>query len=465
MRLTSQQQEIVKAARARKNLFIEARAGCGKTTTLSLVAGALHRPGLALAFNVSAAKELRSKLPNGWKASTLNSIGMQVFFRNGMRPEVKEDKLLKIADSIEVRGNLYETIQTARWARILGIIPKASGVPRISGLIPDSMESWKLAQAMAEAPEADLEAARKILIKSIRQVFSKQVIDFDDQIYISALFLSRWPSYPVVMVDEAQDISPLNLRQLERLVSPSTQVIAVGDRFQAIYGWRGAAEDAVDQIIDRFGLESLPLSITFRCPKKIVERWSEVIPEFRAREDAPEGVITVRDALPTPSAGDAIIAYQNSDLILEAISLLDQGRSFVFLGRDFEKSVERLHKIAEGDLEAARRISRARARKLALIGSDPGPVRETFEIYKTLYEKYGPDGVTPTLRAILSGRSGPVFTTAWRAKGLEWNTVHLLHENGREQSDLNVVYVAETRARMTLNIIPFDRKENFNFGG
>ena len=42
------------------------------------------------------------------------------------------------------------------------------------------------------------------------------------------------------------------------------------DRWQAIYGWRGAACDAMDRIAERFTCDELPLSVCWRCGTSIV---------------------------------------------------------------------------------------------------------------------------------------------------------------------------------------------------
>ena len=48
----------------------------------------------------------------------------------------------------------------------------------------------------------------KILTISIGQAYNG-VIDFTDQVYMPALFGGTYPSFPVVLVDEYQDLSPV----------------------------------------------------------------------------------------------------------------------------------------------------------------------------------------------------------------------------------------------------------------
>jgi hypothetical protein len=69
---------------------------------------------------------------------------------------------------------------------------------------------------------------RTVLTDSIRLAYEGQ-IDFDDQIYMPTLFGGTFPRFPLVMVDEAQDLSPLNHAMLEKLVT--SRLIAVGDPY------------------------------------------------------------------------------------------------------------------------------------------------------------------------------------------------------------------------------------------
>jgi superfamily I DNA/RNA helicase len=71
---------------------------------------------------------------------------------------------------------------------------------------------------------------------NIEQAF-RGIIDFDDQIYMPTLFGGSWPQFPLVMIDEAQDLSPINHAMLSKLVKH--RLIAVGDPYQSIYGFRG----------------------------------------------------------------------------------------------------------------------------------------------------------------------------------------------------------------------------------
>jgi len=93
------------------------------------------------------------------------------------------------------------------------------------------------------------------------------LVEFADQMAIAARLASEVPAvsaslrqaFPVVLLDEYQDTSAAQAIMLRGLFSGSTPsdgrghaVTAVGDPFQAIYGWRGAAASNILQFAEDF---------------------------------------------------------------------------------------------------------------------------------------------------------------------------------------------------------------------
>lgn len=56
-------------------------------------------------------------------------------------------------------------------------------------------------------------------------------------------------AYQYVMIDEFHDTTPLQLLLLSRIARPARRLMAVGDRYQTIFAWRGAN---TDQVFDAF---------------------------------------------------------------------------------------------------------------------------------------------------------------------------------------------------------------------
>ena len=101
------------------------------------------------------------------------------------------------------------------------------------------------------------------------------VADYDDLV-ARAVTLAREPGsavaralagrYEHVLVDEFQDTDSL---QLELLQCLDATIFAVGDAAQAIYGFRGAARDALERARVALAMVSLELAESFRCPENV----------------------------------------------------------------------------------------------------------------------------------------------------------------------------------------------------
>ena len=116
------------------------------------------------------------------------------------------------------------------------------------------------------------------------------LISFDDQIYMSAMFHGVFPRFSVTMVDEAQDLSPLNHIMIQK--TAAGRIIAVGDAKQAIYAFRGADSNSMQNLRKlRKEWIDLPLATTFRCPTLIVNRQQDHAPGFTAFHTNPQGLV------------------------------------------------------------------------------------------------------------------------------------------------------------------------------
>lgn len=84
--------------------------------------------------------------------------------------------------------------------------------------------------------------------------------------------------FPQQFIDEFHDTTPLQLRFLLRLAKSAQYVVAVGDRFQNIFAWRGTNTDIVfDQFIRELGAEQRYLNHSYRYGKKIADLAQNII--------------------------------------------------------------------------------------------------------------------------------------------------------------------------------------------
>ena len=452
---TSEQRAILSAARSSNtSLLIEAMAGCSKTSTIEILIRSLPvKPTAYIVFNkrnqIEAEKTFRSTsskwshLGSATHANvlTLNSLGHRAWSQaTGKRLTLNTKKLLEIVKQGKWRldkEGFSSILSLVRRARISGLIPSCYNKP---GLLPDTEESWKsIAEAIWIEPNEDLfYYAQQTLIESIRQSFAG-LIDYDDQIYMSALFGGVFPRYPVLFGDEVQDYSPLNKIQIQR--AAADRLILVGDPRQAIYAFRGADSDSMNSLQElRSAWQKLPLSVTFRCPKAIVARQQQHAAGFAAFEKNSEGSVEnwlgrEWSTKQLPSDSIAILCRNNAPLLSAAIRCIKSGRGARVLGGEIGKGLVSLAKklIPSGTnstLDAIRLVSEWATSESSkcLANSQEEKVSLIYDkaecLYAVLEQSTSIAGAISLLERLFADSACTITcSTGHKAKGLEWSTV------------------------------------------
>lgn len=373
---TAEQVAIIDAAAKGESFIVEAGAGAAKTTTLKMLADNLPNKGpvLAVAFNKRIANDLQAALPPTCTVSTLNSLGHRAWGKQrGKRLEVDARKVGTLV-GLELKKTAPEVVAADEdgscWAAVRGfvnVLRQASYVPSVldgpwrpvyTGTedMEDLIEEFMLQNEWnyrIMPVDLMMDMAENVLRDSISMAFQGS-IDYDDQIYMSTSFFCPYPQFPTVLADEGQDLSPQNHRQL--MLCKPKQLIVVGDRRQAIYAFRGADSESLDNLQLKAAVElkinlgSYKLATSFRCPKKVVERQKLHYPEFVAFEKNPEGEVQTwkRWEIKDVPSGGAILCRNNAPLVAAAFMLLRHKRGFTFYGTDMAKNLKGLIKKVAG---------------------------------------------------------------------------------------------------------------------
>ena len=119
------------------------------------------------------------------------------------------------------------------------------------------------------------------------------LIDFDDMLLAPLYFKAPFQKYDWVFVDEAQDLNEARRQTMFAMMHDQSRMICVGDRNQSIYGFAGATHNSMDLVKERLGSKELPLSVTFRCPKSVVDLAQTWVPEYEAHQNNPEGEVSL----------------------------------------------------------------------------------------------------------------------------------------------------------------------------
>jgi DNA helicase-2/ATP-dependent DNA helicase PcrA len=345
--------ESLSSPEKRRNLIISAVAGSGKSTTIKellryipsnlsvLYLTFMREVNLDLGSKVDAMKqELNGTCPKA-EVRTCHSIGngclrsigikgdpgkngrkynrlCQTWLRSHMETynyKVSE-QLAKLVD--KVRVTLADTNEDS----YLAILDRYD-----IDLDPSDNEVWPLV----------LKAVPEILEGGI--LLAKEQIDFTDQIWLpSSKAMNLQPDrYDVVMIDEAQDLSPV-LRELAlKAAKKDGMVISVGDRRQAIMAFAGASANSLDELKIATCAAELPLNKNYRCPESVIRKARELVPEIEAWEGAEEGEVNyihngqIADLAQT---GDMILCRWNAPLVQTAIELIRMRKRCIVKGKD-----------------------------------------------------------------------------------------------------------------------------------
>lgn len=238
----------------------------------------------------------------------------------------------------------------------------------------------------------------------------------------------------------------------------------------SIYQFRGAASDSMQRAINHFHARTLPLSITYRCPKAVVAAVKDIVPDFEAAESAPEGLVadaTNEKMYAEAEPGDFILSRVNAPLIKHCIELLRLQKRATILGRNIGKSIVSLIDKSEAKTAeelghyvtewCARETSRILARDpdadvghlgdrrdcLLAVAEGLSAIEDVRKRAEALFD----DG-DPLDRVTLS--------STHRAKGLERNRVWMLrgtYLRGNSEQERNLFYVAATRAKRELYFV------------
>lgn len=190
---------------------------------------------------------------------------------------------------------------------------------------------------------------------SLNYMVNEGACSFEDFEYwpsIGADFCQYTP-HSLIFVDEAQDLSVSQINLIERALAANGRVVFVGDRAQAIYGWRGADTRAVSRIIDRFKCDQLALSLCYRCDDEIIKEAKQYVPQI---ECAPwkKGKGLVKDVSAVdfkkmlekgegPKIGDMVLCRLNNPLGGFAAELNAAGTPTIVVGKsDFFSTVRGL---------------------------------------------------------------------------------------------------------------------------
>lgn len=462
------------------NAVVEAVAGSGKTTTI--VEALSHIPAdqrvLFLSFNKHIAVELGNRLKaagvTNVEASTFHSAGYRIVQGSGWfgRVQLDENKVRRIATNLTSRMSEEEQSQ------VVPLLVKAVG------LFMGTMTDYRDRRAVTETLDRysiETNGALETLLDLLPPVFAEirssgRTICFDEMVYIPAAADMPFPRYDWILVDEGQDLNQAQITVLLKLAKAgNSRVVVVGDRFQSIYGFRGADYRAIPELIRQLSATVLPLSITYRCPASHVAMAKQLVPHLEARDGAPEGSIeqmafeqAYKAGLFNPEA--LVMCRMNAPLVELALRLIRRGVPVTVRGRDIGKNLTTLmQKLWDGQDSISEFLAKVaeyrdiEREKLEKRKASDSAIQALDDKIETLYALCdGKADVAAAIRDTIDlfsdeSIAGKVtMSSVHRAKGLESSLVLIYRRelmplpaktDWERQQEQNIEYVALTRSK------------------
>lgn len=466
-------------------------AGSGKTTTIEGAAKKVppEKEVVFVAFNKAIVDELRAR---GVKAQSLNGMGFAALRShldsNRFRLDTRKTSMIMDehmnSQTLAIYGQGLRKL--VGLAKAHGLLPKScEGV----GLTMDTEQNWAdiiekygIEFERDGKPEEAIEFARKILVKSIQWAEDELLIDFDDQLYLPVIWQARFFQYDLLFVDEAQDVNLVQRAMLKMALKPGGRLIAVGDPKQAIYGFRGADTDSIDNIKKEFDAVELPLSVSYRCPRAVVAEAKNYVPYIEPSETAPEGsVTTLPEVYPELFENtDGIVCRNTAPLIDLAYKLLRGRKACRVLGREIGQGLVTVIKKMNADTveELDERLVKYRdreVRKLMAKGKEEQADAltdriSTIQIFMDQLKETDRtiSRLIQTINDLFTDNNKGLLTlcTVHKSKGLEFPRVFILNrelmpskwarQDWQRQQEYNIIYVAITRAKESLCYISLE---------
>lgn len=255
-----------------------------------------------------------------------------------------------------------------------------------------------------------------------------------------------------------------------------------------IYSFRGADHDAVDNIINRFNMRTMPLTVTFRCGKAIVAEAQKIVPDFKAGPKNAEGIVrdvSISKMFDQIRPGDFVISRTNAPLVAACMHALSRGIPSAVVGRDVggtlmnlvkkmkASNVKELEERLEVWLqkEVAKFSAKVPVNEAAIeVATDK--VESLLAIISDCDDMAAVQTKIETLFVADASESRVDFTTTHKAKGRERARVFLFRDTfllpkrnkttgewlPPSEEEYNLLYVAITRAKNELVYVDGARK-------
>jgi superfamily I DNA/RNA helicase len=263
---------------------------------------------------------------------TLHSLGFSILRYNFNEKELKVDEqkyqnklteMLIDSDSINAQDSRYisNILKLCDFGRYF-LIKKESDLIEIANkyniIIIDD----------------EVSLANKLIDWGKNSLIDSDVIDYTDMIYLPNVLNVRVFKYDFIIIDEAQDLSISQMALFMKCFKQGSRFISVGDEKQCINSFAGSDINSFNKLKGLPNTINLPLSISYRCPKKIVRYAQSLVPEIQHAENAIDGYINFNSKIEDLIDGDMVICRNTGPLIKLYVHLITNNVKCYLKGND-----------------------------------------------------------------------------------------------------------------------------------
>ena len=485
------------------HLIVEAVAGSGKTSTLIKCLDFIpnDKNVLVVAFNKDIVKELerKTKTFSNVNVKTMHSLGLSMCNRN-----IKE--ISPIPDVFKYDAYIRNNLKNLSSINIFSL--NSNERYRYTNNIKKFVDFGRcyLAQSLKEMTFIEerygvntIADEKEIALKVLEWGKNAlETLDYGDMVWLPTI-LNLKPLgllYDYIFVDECQDMNKAERELIFKCFKMGTRMFSFGDRSQAIYGFSAADIESFNELKNRPNTTSLPLSISYRCSKNIVDFAKKIVPYIEGNNDGREGLIKENVKLDEIKDGDMIICRNNAPLIQIYNEFLKLGKKCFIRGKDLGNNLKNIVKntkqtklslncLTDGvfprlynDLFTQRDILIQRCGIDERDAMESQQIQNMLDIINALATlSYGINTADELIQKIdeifpkKDTKNGIALSTIHKAKGLEANNVYiacksLMPSKSAKQKweitqEYNLMYVAYTRAKNILGFIDEKDFENF----
>ncbi|MBW4536408.1 MAG: UvrD-helicase domain-containing protein [Pleurocapsa minor HA4230-MV1] len=509
MQPSTHQQQVIDWLQADSDVrdaVVNSVAGSGKSTLLKLAADAISTSNvkiqdcLVLVFNKKNKTALVKKLDSRWQysISTVHSAGYQVLkkYLGVKRLEVEESKYRHLAKSLDwFNGSdpkqakivsLSSFLKLFEFVRLTlsPLTPQALfGLISHYALDIDKQHLAQISQRIDYLFRVGMDAAA-----------TEAVIDHTDMLWLPVVWqVNQMPGFKFaqrVMVDEAQDMSRLQLEFVLSLAHERAKMLFVGDPAQSINGFCGADTDSFRNIQIRLQAQKFTLPVCYRCPKTHIKLINKLYPEIPIvpRDNAPPGSINVikevelwdetKDSRITP--GDLVIARCSSSLVDLHLKMIIRGIPSNLVGSSLQQDLlnllediaeqtgfefQKLAEFSQSYLKFKQSIYEQNDNGAILLLQLKDQIKAIEAIYNHFQSKSLAE-LSSNIKQLFGSEDDEavLLSTVHRAKGMESERVYIAEpltlpllwegqKEWQEQQEQNLLYVALSRSTKDLFLI------------